>query len=137
MPNLNEYVSEAYTQAIETLLWSEIGGCRRDCDMWNRRDRFGEFTCDRNYDTHGWYPTRVKKSKWLLKLLEGLAMEFWPELCESEITPSDFGHNFIMSTNGHGCGFWSRDYGKLGNDLDDMCVAEVRLESYKGWLEIQ
>ena len=39
-----------------------------------------------------------------------------------ELTYSDIGHNFILSANGHGAGFWDMGMGKTGDSLHDAAV---------------
>lgn len=38
-----------------------------------------------------------------------------------------FGHDFILSSNGHGAGFWDRGAGDLGRRISDMCVSGYHL----------
>lgn len=38
-----------------------------------------------------------------------------------------FGHDFILSSNGHGCGFWDRGAGDLGRRIHAMCVSGYHL----------
>jgi antitoxin component of RelBE/YafQ-DinJ toxin-antitoxin module len=34
---------------------------------------------------------------------------------------SDFAHDFILTSEGHGAGFWDRDLGELGDYLTELC----------------
>ena len=36
------------------------------------------------------------------------------------------GHDFWLTRNGHGTGFWDRDYGKLGDKLTEACCSKFK-----------
>ena len=38
-------------------------------------------------------------------------------LVDSGLPDEHIGHNFWLTRNGHGCGFWSRGLGKIGDEL--------------------
>lgn len=39
----------------------------------------------------------------------------------SPIEPEQIGHDFWLTRNGHGTGFWDRDLGELGDRLTELC----------------
>ncbi len=47
------------------------------------------------------------------------AYELYPE---NEWTKEEqAGHDFWLTRNGHGCGFWDRDIGEVGDILTEVC----------------
>lgn len=52
------------------------------------------------------------------------------ELAEVDLTQA--GHDFWLTRNGHGAGFWDRGLGKLGDNLTAICKKFGELSPYKG-----
>jgi hypothetical protein len=42
------------------------------------------------------------------------------------------GHDFWLTRNGHGAGFWDRDYGKVGDILTSACKSFREVNLYVG-----
>lgn len=42
-------------------------------------------------------------------------------LIEAELSESQIGHDFWLTRNGHGAGFWDRNLGEIGDKLSDIC----------------
>ncbi len=40
------------------------------------------------------------------------------------------GHDFCLTRNGHGAGFWDRGLGKLGDDVTEACKSFGTIEAY-------
>lgn len=53
---------------------------------------------------------------WLASLPDMLRVEM-----HARMEPSQVGHDFWLTRNGHGAGFWDRGYGPLGNRLTETC----------------
>jgi hypothetical protein len=49
-----------------------------------------------------------------------------------EYTPSNAGHDFWLTRNGHGAGFWDRDLGTVGDRLSEACKPYGTRELYLG-----
>lgn len=47
-------------------------------------------------------------------------------------TPEQFGHDFWLTRNGYGAGFWDRGIGKVGDELTKWAKAEGTCELYIG-----
>lgn len=45
---------------------------------------------------------------------------------------SQIGHDLILTTNGHGAGFWDRGLGELGNKLTAVCEELPEYQLYVG-----
>jgi len=61
------------------------------------------------------------------------------ELCDhgklnpfESMTEGQFGHDFWLTRNGHGAGFWDRGLGKLGDKLTYLCKACGESDCYIG-----
>lgn len=50
----------------------------------------------------------------------------------SPVEPEMFGHDFWLTRNGHGAGFWDRGLGDLGLQLSDMARAYGSSDLYVG-----
>jgi hypothetical protein len=51
---------------------------------------------------------------------------------QSEMTLEQFGHDFWLTRNGHGAGFWDRGLGELGDKLSDMAKVYGSADPYIG-----
>jgi len=101
-----EKTMDAFTQAyIETLLWSESD------DNWEGFDK--------NYDIEDIHPDSLevieKECKAFQKGME--VIHDWIDL-----TDTNFAHDFCLTRNEHGAGFWDGDYDHLGKGtVDALC----------------
>ena len=50
-------------------------------------------------------------------------------LIASKLSPSQIGHDFILTRNGHGTGFWDRGLGEIGDTLTKWAQTFGPLES--------
>ena len=53
-------------------------------------------------------------------------------LIRSAANPDQHGHDFWMTRNGHGAGFWHRGYGEIGRTLGDLAESHGPVELYLG-----
>ena len=61
-------------------------------------------------------------------------LESFIELCEqdliaSKLDPGQIGHDFILTRNGHGTGFWDRGLGEIGDRLTKWAKTFGSIES--------
>jgi hypothetical protein len=54
----------------------------------------------------------------------------WADL--SEMDPGQAGHDFWLTRNGHGAGFWDRGLGERGDRLTKDCKAWGSVDAYVG-----
>ena len=54
------------------------------------------------------------------------------DLLEQAGDDSQNGHDFCLTRNGHGAGFWDRGYGAVGEELSDACKPYGTLDAYLG-----
>lgn len=120
-PELEEdEVEQLVASAIATLLWSELEG-EEGAHPWE--------PLDANYDA-----TDVAEES--VTALRGELVAFY-DSNRSDIaaTGADFGrtaHDFILTRNGHGAGFWDRGYGDPGNRLTAAARVYGSLTAYVG-----
>jgi hypothetical protein len=48
------------------------------------------------------------------------------------IDAGDIGHNFVLSRNGHGAGFWDRGWGERGDRLHEAAKVYGTMSAYVG-----
>lgn len=108
-------------QAVATLLWSSLA----DYDT-------GEMM-DENYDESDMHPDALAT---LRSELAGFADADGPQandLAASGMTLGQLAHDFILTRNGHGAGFWDRGYPDgIGNRLTEACKAYGEADAYLG-----
>jgi hypothetical protein len=52
---------------------------------------------------------------------------------EADISPESAGHDFWLTRNGHGAGFWDRDYPRdIGKELTDISDSFREVDMYVG-----
>ncbi len=53
-------------------------------------------------------------------------------LLDNAGNPQQNGHDFWLTRNGHGAGFWDRGYGDIGDKLTKACKSYANINAYKG-----
>lgn len=106
-----EQLHDATWSAVECLLWSSH---LMECEQDSASEYFVAET--ENWDDVD-YPVSTDSVAELQSELEQFI-----ELCEdaliaSELSPGQIGHDFILTRNGHGTGFWDRGLGEIGDTL--------------------
>src|SRR5258707_18221 len=89
------------------------------CALWSSMDEStpsGGYPLDENYSVHDFAPEA-------LKAMTSDCDEFQTAnadlLVESGLTDARAGHDFWLTRNGHGAGFWDRGLGEVGRRLTD------------------
>lgn len=87
-----------------------------DCALWSSTDESteqGGESLDANYGIRDIAPES------LAKMLKDCDVFYHDNLDMLVLVGSDaqHGHDFWLTRNGHGAGFWDRDYGQIGDDL--------------------
>jgi hypothetical protein len=80
--------------------------------LWSSEDDFGE-PLERNYDAAAFAPEALHK-------IEQECADFQEdnaELLSRHWDAAQAGHDFWLTRNGHGTGFWDRGHGKAGEIL--------------------
>lgn len=94
-----DYADKAYESALTSLLWSESDDEGNSFD-WS----FDEEDIKGETDT-------------LREQVEAFVSDNWDDL--SGMGAEQCGHDFILTRNGHGAGFWDRGLGERGQRLTD------------------
>jgi hypothetical protein len=106
--NQDEYVTEAIRQAAITLQWQAS-----DATEVGNGYPIGANGDDYTDDI-------VSKVPYLTEALTAFIEENWSLLQAAGSDASQTGHDFILTANGHGCGFWDRGYDlEIGRQLSD------------------
>jgi hypothetical protein len=113
-----DYLSRMLTAASETALWM--------ASHYDDQEGTGEYQEDIDEVRFGWAPAyeealTPEARDELTEDVAGFVRNAWPYLAADEITPELAGHNFMLSRNGAGTGFWDRGYrhGRALHDLAD------------------
>lgn len=120
----DKYAESAARAAVSSLLWSEM-------------DDNGE-PFDSNYGAVNIHKNDVTKLRAFVRDFvnteddDAPEQDVWSIISRHDIDPEQFGHDFILTANGHGAGYWDRGYGKDGEFLTDMCKPYGDISLYKG-----
>lgn len=103
-----------------------------ECALWTGTDEStpsGGYPLDDNYTTDNIAAesrdrARVDCERFMSKADD---LEYW-----NQIDDADLGHNFWLTRNGHGTGFWDRDLGELGDKLTDLSKSFGETDIYIG-----
>ena len=104
---------------METFLAAYI-----ECALWSSTHQDNDIALDSTHGPEGIArDTRNKMKSDCEKFLAAAA----PYIGESEAESA--GHDFWLTRNGHGCGFWDGDWGDRGDALTEICekFGEVNL----------
>lgn len=111
MPNIETIVEHA----LISWLWSEI-----DHDGNPMDDNYGiEDIAD------------CEREKWRFDIESFVAVANEAGLL-ADMEDSRIGHDFTLTRNGHGVGFWDRGLGEVGDALTDLCETFGEVSAYVG-----
>ena len=99
--DIEEYISTAIDYALGTLLWSET-----DDDGSPFDDTFSADEIEGDTDTFA-------------EQLDAFVRDNWTDL--EGTNPESCGHDFVLTRNGHGAGFWDGGWGDKGDRLTASC----------------
>ncbi len=115
---------------VRTLLWSE--SCRGSGGGDHEHTSTDPGDCDASLDYMGYDPDDLAADA--RTEIEAEVRDF----CEANaddlagLSPDDIGHNFLLSRNGHGAGFFDRGWGERGNRLQDAARRYGDMSAYVG-----
>jgi hypothetical protein len=111
-------------QAIGTLMWSELTEHGEPIDSLYTEDHVSEET--RREITED----VINFLDLILDLEDGEMSDRAWELIRND--PCQAGHDFILSRNGHGTGFWDRGTGDVGDELHKWAKTFGEISLYVG-----
>ena len=97
-----------------------------ECAAWSSTDENGE-PLD-SYQFSDKAENRLKAD--LDKFCEEMTQELDEEYDGAGGTPEQFAHDFWLTRNGHGAGFWDRGLGELGDKLSKMAKVHNSCDLY-------
>jgi hypothetical protein len=89
---------------LETALWA---GCDENSEPFDKRFSVDDFSEEAYYDAEEDCGDFCEANEALL-LASGMEEE-------------SIGHNFLLTRDGHGAGFWDRGLGEVGQKLTEAC----------------
>lgn len=108
------------------------------CALWSSTDG-NENPLDDNYDETDLVEETVKRIVNDCKIFQIAQAKLLQQAYQSDVwimgeryNAGDAGHDFWLTRNGHGAGFWDRGLGKIGQDLTDACKAYGECYIYVG-----
>ncbi len=118
-----QLTESAFESYIQTALWSTIGDTGEAFDEYYSID-----------DVHESYlETQRKECQAFLDLCGDNLIECACEILNDaprEGGLESFMHDFWLTRNGHGAGFWDGDYGVLGNKLTELAKTFGSVDVY-------
>lgn len=126
---------------MESLNISEILEAYLICALWSSIDDTDQ-PMDDNYGTDDVAAVAAKEQQseiedWLgycddLGLIESLLEHPNYNEPSKHSMEEKIGHDFWLTRNGHGAGFWDRGLGQLGQELSDACKTFGSCDPYVG-----
>lgn len=101
------------------------------CALWSSSDESDESggePMDKNYDVDDIHPGTIQ-------MMEMDCREFVKEnesLLDQVGDYEQHGHDFFLTRNGHGAGFWDRGYGEIGETLTKKSEAKCEFNLFVG-----
>lgn len=100
--------------------------------LWSSTDDEGE-PLDKNYDIDDIDDETLRRME---ADTDKFQIQFGEVLVEAyevdETDEADAGHNFWLTRNGHGAGFWDGDYPDTGDELTDAATSYGEFNLYVG-----
>lgn len=109
----SRYMSAFTTSYTETALWASVGDDDEPLDKTFGSGQFAESAAREIADE-----------------LYDFVTQNWADL--AALDPSQAGHDFFLTRNHHGAGFWDRGLGELGERLTKASHAYGTSEVYEG-----
>ena len=98
------------------------------CALWSSTDDNDE-PLDANYDIQDIAPESFAQMR---KDVTDFVKANKLLLARSGASEAQIGHDFWLTRNGHGAGFWDRGLGELGNQLTEACKTYAGVDLYVG-----
>ena len=99
-----------------------------ECALWSSTDEDGTFFDD-HFVEEDIHPDSTAKMR---SDLEDFMSANADLIKRSGLSAPQVGHDFWLTRNGHGAGFWDRGLGKIGDDLADAARAYGSSDLYVG-----
>lgn len=90
-----------------------------ECALWSSCDMDTEEPLDNDFDVDDFAPEAIEQAKADCEDFQA-ANEADLALYAEELDEANAGHDFWLTRNGHGAGFWARGMGEVGDRLTEM-----------------
>jgi hypothetical protein len=130
MGDIEEFTATVIRHYVMALLWSEsCNGTIVECDHVGMTGEDAH-NCDRsfmdlNYDMDDLTPAALEE---ITVDVTDFVRANWADL--QGLDPEQTGHDFLLTRNGHGVGFWDRDLGELGERLTEASRPYGTMSAY-------
>lgn len=111
------------THNIETLVDHAL-----ICWLWSEVDHEGD-PMDEGYDIHD--VADCEREEWHDEIESFVIVANEAGLL-ADMEDSQIGHDFTLTRNGHGAGFWDRGLGDVGDKLTALCKPFGEVSAYVG-----
>ncbi len=99
-----DYINKAFHHYLMCALWSSVNSMGEPLDDYLDVTDFDDIDMTEHKDE-----------------LISFITKAWTMLVDNQIKAEQCGHDFWLTRNGHGAGFWDRGYGEDGNKLTALC----------------
>jgi hypothetical protein len=113
---MGEYIETAYNHALTALLWSEL--ICLPCDESEVSEHSHSEMEGRPFDDFFYESDIDGETDTLREQIDAFVTDNWNDL-DGHVSAEQCGHDFILSRNGHGAGFWDRGLGERGKRLSE------------------
>lgn len=115
MDGLNTYITEAIEGAATALLWQASDASENGGDGFPITDGMGD-NSGREY-----VDRVIAEVPYLTEAVTAFVKGNYSLLLRAGVEAGQCGHDFILTANGHGAGFWDRGHGAIGDLLTERC----------------
>lgn len=113
-------IEEMVSAYVECALWSSTYLADEDGNpVGEETDDTQDVPMDENYGPEDIAPDTLAKMREDCESFVTTCESLLAEYTERGMSSGQAGHDFWLTRNGHGAGFWDRGLGKLGDDLTE------------------
>ena len=105
--NFDEYFSEFVTGYAQ-------------CELWSHHQTNEDLTMGENFEGYLWDDLTIEARASMIADCAGFVGETHEALIASGLSAESAGHDFSLTRNGHGTGFWDRGIGDIGEALSKI-----------------
>jgi len=133
---VSEYVEDVVTGYIGTLLWSESCNGTAPLHVCDHLSRQGDEAadCDTSLDSLGYAENDLAGEAYdsIREDVADFVCANWADLYGSDMDAGQAGHDFLLTRNHHGAGFWDRGLGERGDRLTANAHPYGATDAYVG-----
>ena len=112
----NEQKKYSFEQVLETMLWSTLDSSNEECENLDENYSINDIDIQSVNDLWVIYHEFIHNTRDLIEC--------------SNLNYDQVAHDFWLTCNGHGAGFWDRGLGIVGDKLTDCCKSVGNIEVF-------